>query len=278
MPVFNGARFVGAAIESVLSQTLGDFELVVVDDASTDESARVVSQFKDARIRFYRNETNLGMTGNWNRSVALTRGRYVTMLHQDDEMLPNNLASKVAELERRSVRWVASDCYQIGAQGELLHEHWFRHHIAAAVAVRSQLIQFVTMFLWSNYLCFTTIMWERRLMEESGVFTDDGRYCADVHMWLRMLHRARFGYSSERLVRYRWAQNLSLGYDTDRWFLADFLARKAALSDLKLGLAYSLSLRLRYGAGFARRVASHWLHGRHDDARHMLEGLRLAVE
>jgi glycosyltransferase involved in cell wall biosynthesis len=278
MPVFNGARFVGAAVESVLSQTLSDFELVVVDDASTDESAETVSRFKDPRIRLFRNQANLGMTGNWNRSVALTEGRYVTMLHQDDLMLPDNLARKVAELESGAVRWVASDCYQIDAQGTRIHEHWFRHHIATAVATRSQLLQFLTMFFVSNYVCFTTIMWERRLMEESGTFNDDGRYCADVHMWLRMLHRARLGYIPERLVLYRWAQNLSLGYNGDQWYIADFLARKAAMRDLDLGLAYSLSLRLRYGAGFVRRVAGHWLGGRKDNARSMLRALRAAVD
>ncbi len=276
MPVYNGAPFVGAAIDSVLAQSFRDFEVVVVDDRSTDDSAKVISRFVDPRVRAFHSDTNLGMTGNWNRSVALTRGRYVTMLHQDDRMMPDNLARKVAVLERGACRWVASDCLQIDANDEPLDEHWFRYRLARAVAGRSRLVQFAAMFLYANFLQFTTIMWERRLMEESGVFTDDGKYCADVHMWLRMLHRARVCYLDERLIQYRWAQNLSLRYDEDDWFVADFLARKATVRDLRLAWPWTLAFRAQYGARFAGRFAAHRWHGRRPKADRMLQGLRSA--
>ena len=274
MPVYNGARFVGAALESVLAQSLRDFEVVVVDDRSTDESLEVISRFDDSRVRVVRNDTNLGMSGNWNRSIALTRGRYVTMLHQDDRMMPDNLARKVEVLQRGGYRWVASDCFQIGRDDEPLHEHWFRHRLANAVAHRSRFVQFAAMFFHSNYICFTTIMWERRLMEESGIFTEEGKYCADTHMWLRMLHRARLCYLDERLIQYRWAQNLSLRYDDDDWFVAESLARKAAMRDLRLAWPYALGFRAQYGAGFVRRLVDHWWQGRREKAGRMLQGLR----
>jgi glycosyltransferase involved in cell wall biosynthesis len=277
MPVYNGARFVGAAIESVLAQTFTDFEVVIVDDHSTDDSASIISRFNDPRIRIFHNETNLGMAGNWNRSVTLTRGRYVTMFHQDDRMLPENLARKVAVLQGGGRRWVASDCFQIGPDDEPLHEHWFRHRVAMAVADRSRFLQFAAMFFHSNYICFTTIMWERGLMEESGIFTEEAKYCADTHMWLRMLHRARLCYLDERLTEYRWAQNLSMRYKADDWFVADFLARRVASRDLDLAWPYALGLRAQYSAGFARRFVAHWWSGRRRQADRMLEGLRSAL-
>jgi len=277
MPVYNGARYVGVAIESVLEQTFHDFELVVVNDASTDDSAAVIATFNDPRIRAYDNAQNLGMTGNWNRSVSLARGRYVTMLHQDDQMLPDNLSRKLEILRGGSGRWVASDCFQIGSAGEVLHEHWFRHRQASAFARYGRFVQFMGMFFGDNYLCFTTLMWDRALMAHSGPFTDAGRYCADVHMWLKMLYREPIVYLNERLVRYRWAQNLSLRYDEDKWDIADFLARQAAAEDLSLPWPYRALLRLQYGGRFLFRVAGHALHRRVERRNASYEGLRLVL-
>ena len=69
MPVYNGEGFVHLAIQSVLDQTYSDFELLIVDNCSTDGTLDVVKTFSDPRIRLHRNSTNLGMVGNWNRSV-----------------------------------------------------------------------------------------------------------------------------------------------------------------------------------------------------------------
>ena len=69
MPVYNGEGFVHLAIQSVLDQTYSDFELLIVDNCSTDGTLDVVKTFSDPRIRLHINSTNLGMVGNWNRSV-----------------------------------------------------------------------------------------------------------------------------------------------------------------------------------------------------------------
>ena len=163
---------------------------------------------------------------------------------------------------------------QIGPTGQRLYDHWFRHPTAMAVSRRSRWVQFASMFFGSNYLCFTTIMWERSLMEESGPFTDAGRFCADVHMWLKMLHRARITYLPQPLIRYRWAQNLSLKYDADAWYCADFLARRAVIHDCQLSMVYPLLLRLKYGTGFVRRLSSHLGSRRRVGVDRMLEAMR----
>jgi len=84
IPAYRGKRFIGAAIESVLSQTEKDFELVIVDDCSPDETAAVVASYADERIRFIRNTTTLGPEGNWNRCLNEALGRYIKLLPQDD--------------------------------------------------------------------------------------------------------------------------------------------------------------------------------------------------
>jgi glycosyltransferase involved in cell wall biosynthesis len=100
IPAYRSERFIGHAIQSVLDQSYSDWELVVVDDASPDGTAAVIAGFTDERIRSFRNDANLGATGNWNRVVSLARGRYVKVLCGDDFLFPHCLADQVAAFEQ----------------------------------------------------------------------------------------------------------------------------------------------------------------------------------
>lgn len=103
MPVYNGEAYLADAIESVLAQTMGDLELVVCDNASTDGTEAIGRDFarRDARVRYCRNATNLGAAPNYNRAFALGRGRYFKWLAHDDRILPAYLARTVAVMEER---------------------------------------------------------------------------------------------------------------------------------------------------------------------------------
>jgi glycosyltransferase involved in cell wall biosynthesis len=100
MPVRNGARYVAAAIESVLAQTFRDFELVIADDASTDGTAEICRAYaaKDPRIRFHANGRNLGLADNHNRVVELARGRFFHWMGADDAHDPRFLERCLAAL------------------------------------------------------------------------------------------------------------------------------------------------------------------------------------
>ena len=90
VPTFNGARHIEECLESVVAQTFGDLEVLVVDDGSTDETLAVVERFRarDTRVRVERNADNLGLVPNWNRCVALARGRWLKFVFQDDVIAP----------------------------------------------------------------------------------------------------------------------------------------------------------------------------------------------
>src|SRR5258705_775698 len=99
LPVWNGERHLAAAIESVLGQSFTDFELLIVDDGSTDGSAALIRRYGDERIRLFENEKNLGVTRSLNLGLAQARGRYVARMDADDLSAPERLARQVAFLD-----------------------------------------------------------------------------------------------------------------------------------------------------------------------------------
>src|SRR4051812_45626308 len=84
LPTYNDARFLSATIGSILNQTFGDFELLVVDDGSTDETRGLLDRVSDPRVRVLRNPTNCGLTFSLNRGLDAARGRYVARMDADD--------------------------------------------------------------------------------------------------------------------------------------------------------------------------------------------------
>lgn len=99
VPVYNGAELVGRAIRSVLAQTFPDFELIVVDDGSTDNLAKALEQFPDLRLRRLRHTRNRGAAAARNTGIRKARGAYIAFLDSDDEWLPEMLDRQHARLE-----------------------------------------------------------------------------------------------------------------------------------------------------------------------------------
>lgn len=101
LPVFDGQDFVAEAIDSVLAQTFTDFELIISDNGSTDETSRICQSYaeKDARVHYYRSSQNRGASWNYNRTVELARGSYFRWLAHDDLLDPTLIAKSVAVLD-----------------------------------------------------------------------------------------------------------------------------------------------------------------------------------
>jgi glycosyltransferase involved in cell wall biosynthesis len=100
IPVYNRAHYIATAIESVLSQDHTDFELLIIDDGSTDHSIDVVQGYQDQRIRLVRNDRNRGIPFTRNRALELARGRYIALMDSDDRMAPKRLSRQHRFLER----------------------------------------------------------------------------------------------------------------------------------------------------------------------------------
>lgn len=99
LATYNRSHIVGRAIKSVLAQTHRDFELIVVDDASTDDTSEAVASFQDGRVRYLRHESNRGLAAADNTAIGAARGKYVCFLGDDDELLPGFLSETLHRFE-----------------------------------------------------------------------------------------------------------------------------------------------------------------------------------
>src|SRR5512139_3267591 len=102
VPVYNGENFLKDALDSLLAQTFKDFEIVIADNVSTDQTEEICRSYaaKDARIRYYRNETNIGAGPNHNRVFELSRGEYFKWVCHDDMCAPEFLERCIEVLDR----------------------------------------------------------------------------------------------------------------------------------------------------------------------------------
>lgn len=129
LPVYNGAQYVAQTIESLLNQTFGDFELIICDNNSTDQTEAICRRYaqQDSRIRYYRNATNLGAAGNYNRTLDLSRGEYFKWAAHDDICLPTFLEKCVAVLDQDPTVVVAyPKTAVIDEQGRVLYYDNFK--------------------------------------------------------------------------------------------------------------------------------------------------------
>ena len=118
MPVYNGVAYLREALDSILRQTFSDFELVVINDGSTDRSADVIKSYVDHRVHYYENGQNIGLARSLNRGLSLTRGQYIARMDQDDISLPERLERQLAFMEAHpEVGVLGTACQHIDDSG-----------------------------------------------------------------------------------------------------------------------------------------------------------------
>jgi len=177
---YNGARWIGRAIESVLSQTYEDFELLIVDDGSLDNSKQIVASYlRDERVRYIYQE-NRGFSAAINNGIEESGGSLVGFIGQDDLWMPNKLKLQIKYLCRhKDVDLVHSNCYSIDSEGRIIEV------IEAKVPNTSKKKTIELLFL-NNFIGFETVLVKRKCFEEVGFFDERMVGFSDHDMWLRI--------------------------------------------------------------------------------------------
>jgi Glycosyltransferases involved in cell wall biogenesis len=116
LPAFNAESFCAGAVESMLGQSFADFELLLMDDCSTDSTWEILQSFNDSRIHLFRNKENIGITASLNKMLSLSKGEYIARMDADDLSLPGRVALQVEYLDAHPDIWVCGGFY-IDSQG-----------------------------------------------------------------------------------------------------------------------------------------------------------------
>jgi glycosyltransferase involved in cell wall biosynthesis len=195
MAVYNAGQFLHQAVASVLAQTYENFELVVVDDCSTDNSLAVLRSFQDQRIQIIRRHTNMGAALSRNNALAVARGELIAIMDADDVCSPNRLERQVAFLdEHPEIGLIGSGAYEnIDTDGKAL--------CTTVLPIDNGMIQKMLLEKW----CFlhSSIMFRKSLHSTAGGYRQSFEPIEDHDFVLRLLELSEGANPHERLVDYR---------------------------------------------------------------------------
>lgn len=124
MPMFNAEKFIGEAVDSILNQTFKDFELLIIDDGSNDQSREIVEKYQDSRIRLYVNERNRGLPYTRNRGLELARGKYLAVMDADDISDPYRLAKQWNYMENHPETVVLASGKDLLTEEDNIHDSY----------------------------------------------------------------------------------------------------------------------------------------------------------
>lgn len=180
MPVYNDGYCVASAIESVLGQSTGDFEFIIVDDGSTDDTPTVLDGYarSDARVRILRNGKNAGITASLNRGLAVSRGEFVARHDADDTSLPDRFDRQRVFLGRNPDVGVVGTWVDYVDEAGAFLGRWMTPE--SPVMVRWNL-------LFGNALAHPSVMMRREVVLQCGGYAEAIRFAQDYDLWLRLL-------------------------------------------------------------------------------------------
>ncbi len=190
MPVFNAEKFLKEAIESILLQSFTDFELLIIDDASTDNSSSIIREFTDERIRLEKNETNLGISATLNRGIALAKGEWIARMDADDISYPERLRKQFDYCQANP------DCALLSCWVRVINEDGNEIRVE----------KYKSRFYYYN-LCFEcwmyhpSIMCRKDALEEIGGYTTP--YSEDFELFWQLSRKYKVWNLPEVLMDYR---------------------------------------------------------------------------
>lgn len=232
IPTYNCAAYLQQAIESVLRQRFTDFELVICDDASTDETPDLCHHYSDSRMRYIRFEENAGQAGNFNRCFEMAQGDLFTLLSADDYFLPDLLADQIIEFDRHpEIGFSVGATQIINAEGTVtsINSPWSEDlYFGQGELVGS--------LLFGAAVNTLSLVFRRKYLDDVGLFRTDLTWGHDWEWILRLAEKCAGCYVNKPLAAYRvhdssgTAEQLSAAKNgfQERRILQDTFARLAA--------------------------------------------------
>lgn len=194
IPTHNRSAYLHSAVTSVLNQTYQDFEIIIVNDASSDNTEEVVASFTDSRIKYIRHEVSKGDGGARNTGIVNAAGEFIGFLDDDDQWLPDKLGLQVAVLEKSPphVGGVYTGQFDIDeTDGKILSVYYPREKGDLSKHLFEKMC-----------IVTSTVLFKKQVFEKLGMFDETIPYCNDYDMWIRIAKAYHFECIGEPLVKY----------------------------------------------------------------------------
>jgi len=194
MTVFNAQKFIKESVESIIFQTFPDWELIIVDDGSTDASASIISHYSDNRIRFFPLEKNIGRTSALIFALNQAVGQYIAVLDADDVSDPNRLFEQASYLDNHlDIALVASWAYYVDEYGTVINE-------LAPPTVKSHLYDSLG---WTNPIAHSSAMYRLDAAKEVGGYPKNLIWAQDFGLILNLASRFGIAMIGKHLCKIR---------------------------------------------------------------------------
>jgi glycosyltransferase involved in cell wall biosynthesis len=191
MPVYNCELYIQEAVESILNQTYSDFELLIIDDASSDQTVSIIKKYNDPRIQLIEKPLNTGYTNSLNYGLLLAKGKYIARMDGDDISLPKRFAKQVAYMEAHPEVVVCGTSYKI--VGNDKHISIPENHDVIKLA-----------FLKTNCILHPSVMIRKSVLDEFSIIYDTSKEPAeDYDMWVRLSTYGKLHNLQDILIEYR---------------------------------------------------------------------------
>lgn len=193
IPAYNAESYVKDAMDSILSQTYTNLEVIVIDDGSTDNTVSIINEFKDERIRFVRNEGNRGIIFSLNYGLSLSRGKYIARLDSDDIALKDRIAKQVRFMENDNSFGICGTFFKtIDENGKILQNVRFPSNARDAK----------TYLLLHNCFCHSSVLMRAELVQKLR-YAEAFVICEDYELWSRIANVSNIANLPEFQTLYR---------------------------------------------------------------------------
>lgn len=200
VPCYNLAHLLGECVESILGQTYRDFEVLIMDDCSPDNTLEIAQSFTDSRIRYIRNEPNLGHLRNYNKGIGLARGKYVWLISADDRLRTTLILDRYVDLMERNpnVGYVFCPAISLvnGTESRVLHSHGPSDRVFKGK-------NFLIHLLDGNSVVAASGMARKDCYDKVAYFPLDMPWGGDWYLWCLFALHYEVGYFAEPMVNYR---------------------------------------------------------------------------
>jgi glycosyltransferase involved in cell wall biosynthesis len=193
MPAYNSGLYIKEAIDSILNQSFFDFELLIIDDGSTDNTVKIIKSYTDKRIRLVQNEKNFGITKTRNRGLKENKSDYLAFLDSDDMALPHRLEKQLNFLEKNTdFGMVGSYVKTIDSAGKLTGVAWKNNLPPEKIS---------SILLFRNYFTQSAIMIRKEAIPEEGYGPFEPT--EDFDLWIKISQKWKVWNLPDYLVKYR---------------------------------------------------------------------------